>query len=186
MDVHRYRVVHILQKLSWYILHTLFSQRHVKRWITWTVTKLSEISCKTWFRKRNVWFRDSERAKSARNCQVRLGAVISQDGKPIAFYSRKLNPAQTRYTTTERELLAIVETLKEFRNILLGQQLIVYTDHKNLTYSTFNTERVMRWRLILEEYGPTFNYIRGDKNVVADALSRLQLQEIDTEQSSPN
>jgi len=44
-----------------------------------------------------------------------LGAVVSQDGKPIAFYSRKLNPAQTRYTTTERELLSIVETLKEYR-----------------------------------------------------------------------
>ena len=46
--------------------------------------------------------------------KTQLGAVISQNGKPIAFYSRKLNPAQTRYTTTERELLAIVETLKEF------------------------------------------------------------------------
>ena len=42
-----------------------------------------------------------------------LGGVISQDGKPIAFYSRKLKPEQTRYTTTERELLSIVETLKE-------------------------------------------------------------------------
>ena len=49
-----------------------------------------------------------------------LGVVVLQDGKPIAFYSHKLNPAQTRYTTTERELLSIVETLKEYRNILLG------------------------------------------------------------------
>ena len=53
---------------------------------------------------------------------LQLGAVISQNKKPIMFYSRKLNPAQTRYTTTEKELLAIVETLKEFKNILLGQK----------------------------------------------------------------
>jgi len=68
-----------------------------------------------------------------------LGAVISQDGKPIAFYSRKLNDAQTRYTTTERELLSIVETLKEYRNILLGHEIEVHTDHKNLVYKHFNT-----------------------------------------------
>ena len=85
---------------------------------------------------------------------TQLGAVIAQRGRPIAFYSRKLKPEQTRYTTTERELLSIVETLKEFRNILLGQKIVVHTDHKNLTCKNFNTERVMRWRLILEEYGP--------------------------------
>ena len=107
--------------------------------------------------------------------KLQLGAVISQEGKPIAFYSRKLNPAQVNYTTTERELLSIVETLKEFRNILLGQSIKVYTDHKNLTYKTFNTERVMRWRLILEEYSPELIYIKGTKNVPADALSRLEL-----------
>jgi hypothetical protein len=90
---------------------------------------------------------------------TQLGAVISQDNRPIAFYSRKLNLAQTRYTTTERELLAIVETLKEFRNILLGQRIQIHTDHRNLTYKNFNTERVLRWRLILEEFGPELLYI---------------------------
>lgn len=108
---------------------------------------------------------------------TQLGAVISQNDKPIAFYSRKLKPEQTRYTTTERELLSIVETLKEFRNILLGQQIVVHTDHKNLTCKNFNTERVMRWRLILEEYGPELKYIKGEDNIVADALSRLDLTE---------
>jgi Integrase zinc binding domain len=49
----------------------------------------------------------------------------------------------------------------------------VYTDHQNLTFKNFNTERVMRWRLILEEYGPEILYLPGSKNIVADALSRL-------------
>jgi hypothetical protein len=52
------------------------------------------------------------------------------------FYSCKLQPAQTCNTTTERELLLIVETLQEFRNILLGQKIKVHTDHENLTYKT--------------------------------------------------
>jgi hypothetical protein len=114
---------------------------------------------------------------------TQLGAVISQNNKPIAFYSRKLNPAQTRYTTTERELLSIVETLKEFRNILLGHRIKIYTDHKNLTYVNFNTERVMRWRLIIEEYSPELLYVKGETNIVADALSRLDLATSDTSPS---
>ena len=113
--------------------------------------------------------------------KVQLGAVISQENRPIAFYSRKLSDTQTRYTTTERELLSIVETLKEFRTILLGQQLIVHTDHKNLTYATFNSDRVMRWRLFIEEYSPDLRYIEGTKNIVADALSRLEIDESPTE-----
>ena len=80
-----------------------------------------------------------------------------------------------RYTTTERKLLSIVETLKEFRNILLGQKFIVYTDHKNLTCTNFNTERVIRWRLILKEYRLELHYIKGGSNVVVDALSRLYM-----------
>ena len=107
---------------------------------------------------------------------LQLGAVVAQNNKPIAFFSRKLNPAQRRYTTTERELLAIVETLKEFRTILLGHKILVYTDHKNLTYTNFNTDRVMRWRLILEEYGPELIYTKGSTNIVADALSRLETE----------
>ena len=95
-----------------------------------------------------------------------LGAVISQNGKPIAFYSQKLKSAQIRYTITERELLSIVETLKEYRNILLGYQIRVHTDHKNLVYKNFNTEHIMRWQLLLEEFGPELNYIKGKHNIL--------------------
>jgi hypothetical protein len=79
------------------------------------------------------------------------------------------------YTTTERELLAIKETFKEFKHIVLGQQIKIYTDHQNLTYKQFNTEHVMRWQLILEAYGPELIYLPGKKNIVADALSRLNI-----------
>ena len=98
-----------------------------------------------------------------------IGVVITQDGEPIAFHSRKLRDGQHNCTTTERELLAIVETLKEFRTILLGQKLKIFTDHKNLTFSNFNTERVMRWRMVLEEYDPELVHIKGPDNIVADA-----------------
>jgi transposase InsO family protein len=105
--------------------------------------------------------------------KTQLGAVISQYNRPIAFYSRKLNPAQTRYTTGERELLAVVETLKEFKNILFGQKIHVHTDHLNITRNNINIERILRWRLIIEEFNPEFIYIKGEQNTVADALSRL-------------
>ena len=59
-----------------------------------------------------------------------LGAVITQGNKPIAFFSRKLTETQQRYSVTKIELLAIVETLKEFKGMLWGQKLKVYTDHK--------------------------------------------------------
>ena len=109
--------------------------------------------------------------------QLQIGVVIAQEGKPIAFYSRRLTDCQTRYTTTERELLVIVEILKEFRNILPGQKIIIHTDHKNLIYANFNTDRVISWRLIIEEYSPDFRYIEGPKNVVTDVLSSLGLKD---------
>jgi hypothetical protein len=89
----------------------------------------------------------------------------------LALYSCKLTDAQTRYTVTELELLAIVETLQEYRTILLGQIVKIYTDHKNLTFANFNTDCVCHWRLIVEEYGPEIVYLPGVHNIVANFLS---------------
>ena len=119
---------------------------------------------------------------------VQLGAAIFQDQKPIAFYSRKLNSAQRNYTVGEKELLSVVETLKEFRSLLYGSpEIHVYTDHKNNTFAKFQTQRVLRWRLFLEDYGVRFHYIKGESNSLADALSRLPLAERqDTGNTAPS
>jgi hypothetical protein len=95
-----------------------------------------------------------------------VGRTVKERGE-LSVASPYLN------TTTERELLSIVKSFKEFRTILMGQQLIVHTDHENLTYKHFITDRVMRWRLFIEEYSPDLRYIKCELNIVADALSRL-------------
>ncbi len=104
-----------------------------------------------------------------------LGAVLTQDNRPIAFFSRKLSGAQSKYTVTKLKLLVIVETLKEFNGILWGQTIKVYTNHKNRTREGLglSSNRVTRWRLLLEEYDPKINYIKGIHNTVADTIFQL-------------
>ena len=101
--------------------------------------------------------------------------MISQEVKPIAYFSRKLNSPQKNYTTTERELLSIGATLKEFRNILFGYPIQVFSDHKKMVHAVTvsQSQRVMRQRLILEKFGPDIKHIAGENNVVADTMSRF-------------
>ena len=74
-----------------------------------------------------------------------MGEFIMQDEKTVAYWSRKLNGAQKRYITMEKELLSIVMVIKEFRMMLLCSDLHIHTDHKNLTFANLNTQLVLKW-----------------------------------------
>jgi len=108
-----------------------------------------------------------------------LGAVLSQGdlGKdlPVAFTSRTLNQAEN-YSTTEKELLAIVWGMRYFKPYLYGKHFLVVTDHKPLTW-IMNVKdpgsRLLRWRIKLEEYDYEVIYRKGALNTNADALSRI-------------
>ena len=102
-----------------------------------------------------------------------LGAVILQQNVPVAFYSCKLSSTQQNYTTIEKELLSVVENFRTFHSMFLWAESHVYTDDKNLTYNTFSTQRVLQWCLFIEDFHPTFHYIKGVDNVIANALLGL-------------
>jgi hypothetical protein len=105
-----------------------------------------------------------------------LGAVITQDNRPIAFFSWKLSHRQCKYSFTKIELIAIVKTLKEFKGMLWGQNIKMFTDLANLIRDALGltSDRVYQWRLLLKEYGPKIVDIKGIHNTIADAVSRLE------------
>jgi hypothetical protein len=107
--------------------------------------------------------------------ETQLGVVTTQANRPIAFFSRKLSKTQQKYSVIQIELLAIVETLKEFKGMLWGQDIKVYADHNNLTRDDLDltSDRVNRWWLLLEEYAPKIIYIKEIRITVADAMSQL-------------
>ena len=108
-----------------------------------------------------------------------LGGVLSQGpiGKdlPIAYTSRALNDTELRYTTTEKERLAIVHAVKQFKSYLYGRKFILVTDHRSLSWLQKLKDpitRVARWKILLREYDYEIIHKSGKINMDADALSR--------------
>ncbi|KAI3695244.1 hypothetical protein L1987_78236 [Smallanthus sonchifolius] len=107
-----------------------------------------------------------------------MGAVLGQrvDKKPVVIYyaSKTLSDAQLNYTTTEKELLAVVYALDEFRAYIWGSKVIVYSDHSAVRYLMAKKDgkpRLIRWILLLQEFNLEIRGKKGSENVVVDHLS---------------
>ena len=116
-----------------------------------------------------------------------VGGVLQQlsEGvwRPIAFFSRRLKPAETRYSTFGRELLAIYLAIRHFRHFLEGRDFCVFTDHKPLTFALNSrpdrhSPREARHLDYVSQFTSDIRHIHGSDNTVADALSRMELASI--------
>ncbi|KAG0442508.1 Transposon Tf2-9 polyprotein [Dictyocoela muelleri] len=104
-----------------------------------------------------------------------IGSVLKQNGNPIAFYSKSLSKSELNYSISEKEMLAIFKSLNHFKRLILGGEVIVYTDHRNLLYENNTSSRINKWKIILMDFNYTIKHIDGSKNGIADNLSRLNL-----------
>ena len=125
---------------------------------------------------------------------VAVGAVLQQwvNGQwcPLAFFSKALKPAETRYSTFDRELLAIYLTIKHFRYFLEGRIFHVLTDHKPLIYALSarpnrHSPRQIRHLDLISQFTTDLRHVQGSGNAAADALSRLIINALHTDDASP-
>ena len=123
-----------------------------------------------------------------------VGAVLQQyidtQWCPIAYFSKKLKPSETKYSTFDRELLAVYLAIKHFRHFIEGRQFSVFTDHKPLTFSLSthsdrHTPRQIRHLDYISQFTTEIHHISGQSNAVADALSRIELNAVTSPSQSP-
>ncbi|UYV66485.1 hypothetical protein LAZ67_4001849 [Cordylochernes scorpioides] len=115
---------------------------------------------------------------------VAVGGVLQQLNdtawEPISFFSKKLSPAETKYSAFDRELLAAFLSVKHFSYFLDGKTFMLFTDHKPLTYAfTSKSERSPRQERhlnYLSQFSMDIRYVKGSENIVADTLSRIEIE----------
>lgn len=117
-----------------------------------------------------------------------LQQCIDKEWQPLAFFSRKLNSAQRKYSPYDRELLAIYEAIKHFRYFVEARHFTVFTDHKPICFAFHQRKdkcspRQFRYLDFISQFTTDLQHISGKDNVVADALSRIEelIQPVDLE-----
>ncbi|OJT04974.1 Transposon Ty3-G Gag-Pol polyprotein [Trametes pubescens] len=171
--------------------------------LTPLTTKEAELMFPAWSAEHQVAFESIKQLVCSRECltvidhdaletnrifvscdasDLQTGAMLSfgpslETARPVAFESAQLRAAELNYPVHEKELLAIVRALKKWRVDLLGVPFTVYTDHRTL--ENFHKQRDLsrrqaRWQEFLAQYVFDIQYVRGEDNVVADALSRVK------------
>ncbi|CAL8155920.1 unnamed protein product [Prunus armeniaca] len=109
---------------------------------------------------------------------VGIGAVLSQEGRPVEFFSEKLSGAKCRYSTYDLEFYALVRAIQHWEHYLAYKEFVVYSDHQALRYLNSQKKlnaRHVKWSSYLQEFNFSLNYKTGESNKVADALSRRNL-----------
>ena len=123
-----------------------------------------------------------------------VGAVLEQyindQWSPISYFSKALKPAETRYSTFDRELLAIYLAIKHFRFFVEGRHFHVLTDHKPLIYALSGrpdkySPRQVRHLDFIAQFTSDIRHVKGSNNAVADALSRMEVSALDADNSPP-
>jgi cleavage and polyadenylation specificity factor subunit 1 len=111
-----------------------------------------------------------------------MGAVLQQSinnaWQPLSFFSKKMNPAQQKYSAYGRELLAVYEAVQHFRHMLEARHFTIFTDHKPLTFAFHQkrdncSPRQFNHLDFIVQFTTDIRHISGQNNVVADALSRI-------------
>lgn len=118
---------------------------------------------------------------------IACGAVLKQNGKIIGLYSYTFKAAEKNYTVVEKETLAILKAMTHFKTIVFNCKTQIFTDNKNILNTKDLTNRLNRWRIILEEFDYELKHIKGEDNIIADVLSRLyKINEIGEDQNDYN
>ena len=108
-----------------------------------------------------------------------IAATLSQNGRPVAFYSRTLSASECRHSSVEKEAYAVIEAVRKWRHFLLGRHFQLVTDQRSVSFmfdskghGKVKNEKTARWRVELACFSYDIVYRPGSENTVADAFSR--------------